>query len=602
MSETTAKSVSARQAIMPQEGDVLLQTGREGYWLYFSNPVAVYTARSVADVIPVMEQAEAALNAGHVVAGYVAYEAAPAFDDALLTHPDSTLPLCWFAAYKEAHRVGPPTGGAAGKPATWTPSQERPDFADAIARIKTYIEQGDTYQVNHTFRLQAEAPADAFTLFCNLLHSQPDGYSAYLHTRDAIICSLSPELFFRRAGSRIACQPMKGTSSRGRTQTEDESILRTLHRSEKNRAENIMVVDMMRNDLGRIARPGSVQVDSLFDIHRFPTLFQMTSSISAETDAGLLDTFRALFPCASITGAPKVRTTEIIRELEPEPRGIYTGAIGYGTPDGEQQFNVAIRTIEIDPTHSTATYGTGGGIVWDSDADEEYTECCTKALVLREPVPPFSLMETLRWDPATGYRFLPEHLERASASAAYFDIPLKPGTLVQQLADYATTIQHDEPMRVRLLINAQGDLKMELRSMGGVPFAASAREADASGQRVKAGLATAPIQSTNRFLYHKTTHRPMYDDATSTTLGAEEVILYNEAGEVTETTIANLVLQRGTRWVTPLVSCGLLAGTYRAVLVEEGIVAEDIVSLQDLKQASAVYRVNSVRGWQRLHL
>ena len=602
MSETTAKHVPAREAICPQAGDVLLQAGRGGQWLFFSSPVAVYTARSIEDVIPVMEQAEAALAEGLFVAGLVAYEAASAFDDAILTHSNSTLPLCWFAAYKEARPVAPPTGGQACHPATWTPSQDRPDFAQTLAKIKTYIEQGDTYQVNHTFRLQAEAPPDAFALFGNLLKSQPDGYSAYLHTEDTIVCSLSPELFYRREGNRIDCQPMKGTSPRGRTLEDDERILRALQGSEKNRAENVMVVDMVRNDLGRIARPGSVQVDRLFDIHRFPTLFQMTSSISAETDVGLLDTFRALFPCASITGAPKIRTAEIIQELESTPRGIYTGAIGYATPDGNQQFNVAIRTLEIHPSRSTAIYGTGSGIVWDSDADEEYKECCTKALVLRETVPPFSLLETLRWEPNAGYFFLHQHLERVTDSATYFDIPLDPDALLQQLADYATSIQGDEAMRVRLLIHAEGRFDLESYSMGCAPFAASPKEADASGQQVRAGLATDPVPSTNRFLYHKTTYRPMYDDAVSTTPEVEEVILFNEASEVTETTIGNVVIKRGTGWVTPPVSCGLLAGTYRAVLLKEGSVAEDIIPLQEIQQASEIYRVNSVRGWQRLKL
>jgi para-aminobenzoate synthetase/4-amino-4-deoxychorismate lyase len=351
-----------------------------------------------------------------------------------------------------------------------------------------------------------------------------------------------------------------------------------------------MIVDMIRNDLGRIAQPGSVNVTDLFSIERYRTLFQMTSTVTATSTASLRDTFAALFPCASITGAPKVRTMQIIRELETSPRGIYTGCIGLVRPGGDACFNVAIRTVHLDRNTGTATYGTGGGIVWDSDPDEEYRECAIKSLILNEPPPTLSLLETLRWDPGTGYRLLQRHLRRLTYSAAYFDIPADVFHIQATLE--ACAVDFTVPHRVRLLIDQQGHPTTESFSLEDTPLRETPDDALAPW---RVTLARQPVQSRDRFLHHKTTRRAVYDEARIE--GYDDVLLYNERGELTESTFCNLVVRFGDDWVTPPTSCGLLAGTYRAELLEGGRIGERVVHRSELPDADEVYLINSVRGW-----
>ena len=601
MIQTTPKTQASTQVAPPQQGDVLLQIGNHR-WLYFNDPIDIHVACCLDQVIPTMAHAEAAIHSGHFIAGYVAYEAAPAFDDALVTHPCSDPPLCWFGVFSEPHEIDLPAVEVADFTLPWHTTKTLYDYRKDIEQIKHYIEQGDTYQVNYTIRLETEMPNDPFALFLQLVRSQPDALGAYVHTEDSILCSLSPELFYRRNGSHIVCQPMKGTSPRGVTYSDDQHIRQKLRSSGKNRAENIMVVDMIRNDLGRIARLGSVQVDRLFELHKFPTLFQMTSTISAKTDVCLTDTFRALFPCASITGAPKVRTMQIICELEETPRGLYTGAIGYASPNGEQQFNVAIRTIEMNTKRKTATFGTGSGIIWDSHADKEYIECFTKTLVVREPTPDFRLLETLRWEPDSGYFFLHHHLRRANQSALYFDIPLDIDRLRQQLNRHVEILQPTVAQRVRVLIDTGGQLEIQFHALNSSQFVTSPDEANASNRTVQVGLTTKPVDSRDRFLYHKTTHRMIYDTAAAAAPDLDDIILFNEKGHVTETTVANLVIKRGVSWITPPVSSGLLAGTYRAHLLEKKTVSENVVHVDEIRRGAWLYRINSVRGWDRLEI
>jgi para-aminobenzoate synthetase/4-amino-4-deoxychorismate lyase len=577
-------SVTAGVAVLQRHAP----DGRAGRWR-FDHPRRVISAHRVGDVLPALCEVERLTDAGAYAAGFIAYEAAPAFDPALAVHPPLPMPLLWFGIYDrpEPFADTPAPGGI--EPAAesdWRPTVSPAGYAARVGRIKDYIAAGDAYQVNYTFRLRAPRRE---------IH--PGGDALWIDTGDDLICSHSPELFFRRDGTRIVCRPMKGTAARGRTPREDAEQALGLKHSEKNRAENVMIVDMVRNDLGRIARPGSVRVESLYDVEKYDTLYQMTSTVAAETAASLTDVFGALFPCASVTGAPKVRAMQIIAELEPEPRGVYTGALGWIGPGRTAGFQVAIRTLHLNRRTGMAEYGTGGGIVWDSGAASEYEESLTKALVLTSPLPEFSLLETLRWEPGPGYWLLEEHLRRLQDSAGYFDIPLQATRLISRL-DGAAARFDAGPQRVRLQVNRRGEI-----TITSTPLTPPGGDAD---RPWRVALAATPIDSRDRFLFHKTTHRTLYENRIphfakcGTTL--DDVILWNERGEITESTIANVVARFGDERVTPPVSCGLLPGVFRARLLADGVIREGVIPRDRLRHADAIHLINSVRGWVRAEL
>jgi para-aminobenzoate synthetase/4-amino-4-deoxychorismate lyase len=389
---------------------------------------------------------------------------------------------------------------------------------------------------------------------------------------------------------------MKGTAPRGRTLAEDARRIALLAASAKDRAENVMIVDMMRNDLGRIALPGSVRVESLFDIETFPTVHQMTSTVTAKTQAPLAEIFTALFPCASITGAPKIRTTKIIRRLETGPRGVYTGTIGWLGPGRQARFNVAIRTLSLDldsavprpftaPTPARATYGTGGGIVWDSQAEQEYEECRTKALVLNSTGRDFELLETLLWRPDSGFFLLERLLERLGASAIYFSFALDRKSIRQRLQRLASNFPL-LPHRVRLLLSEQGVASLQAAPMP-----------NRSQRRWRVALDDRPVHSSNVLLFHKTTQRQIYERAMERHPDFDEVLLWNEKKELTESTRANLAIEIVGHWYTPPIDCGLLGGTYRAELLARGRLKERVLPISALRQASRIRLFNSLRGW-----
>ena len=382
---------------------------------------------------------------------------------------------------------------------------------------------------------------------------------------------------------------MKGTAARGLTAGDDRARAAALAASAKNRSENVMIVDLIRNDLGRVARVGSVQVASLFDLERYPAQWQMTSTVVAEaTGVSIADIFAALFPSGSVTGAPKVRSMEIVRELEPSPRGIYTGAIGLIAPGGRAHFNVAIRTAVVHRALGAAEFGVGSGIVWESRGQDEFEECQMKAAILTEQAPVFDLLETLRWDPATGYALEDRHMARLAESADYFGV----GDVTEGAARAleAAVAGRLTPARVRLLVDSKGQARTEVTDMVARP------------EPLRVALATAPVTTDNRFLYHKTTERSIYDDARRTRPEADTVLLWNRAGEITESLDANVVVELDGDRVTPPVSCGLLPGTMRADLLARGEIVERRITLEDLGRASRVWLVNSVRGWMEVQL
>ncbi|HEY5728986.1 MAG TPA: chorismate-binding protein, partial [Anaerolineales bacterium] len=447
---------------------------------------------------------------------------------------------------------------------------------------------------------QTEFKTDPWNFFLHLAQTQ-NNHAAYIDMGHYVIASASPELFFQLDGGTITCRPMKGTVKRGRITLEDKEKAEWLHNSEKNRAENVMIVDMIRNDLGHIAKIGSVHVPELFTTEKYPTLWQMTSTVRATTSTSITNIFKALFPCASITGAPKVSTMKIITDLETTPRKIYTGSIGYISPNRKALFNVAIRTALIDREEQTAEYGVGGGIVWDSTSTNEYAEALLKARVLTESPPQFSLLETMLYTPEEGFFLREKHITRLLGSAEYFDFsitrrggvtpPLLPKEIMETYLDEVSS-QFTSPQRVRLLLDKNGILSHEVKKF----------YSPASPVSLKVCLAEEPVNSENVFLFHKTTHREMYDSARKGFPDYDEVLLYNEHGELTEFTIGNLVVEMDGKLYTPPVSCGVLAGTFRAYLLETDQVEERVVRVDELKNFAKVFLVNSVRKWQRVEI
>ncbi len=529
------------------------------------------------------------MREGFYAAGFVAYEAAPAFDRALAVKDDSGFPLLWFGLYAGVEEVELPglAAGAEGGEMEWQATVGEAEFCREVARIKALIRSGDTYQVNYTYRLRTRLACDPWDAFLRLVAAQDPPYGAFVDTGDWVVCSASPELFFRLDGARIQCRPMKGTAARGRTQAEDLALAQALRASEKERAENVMIVDMVRNDLGRVAQTGSVTADRLFEVEKYPTVWQMTSTIEARTEAGLSEVFRALFPPASITGAPKVRTMQIIAGLEPLPRRLYTGTIGFLAPGRRAQFSVAIRTLLADRRTGCAEYGVGGGITWDSDPEAEWQECRAKARILSVPAPAFSLLETMRWTPKEGYFLLERHLDRLQDSASYFGFSIDLAALRQELAQLAARLGQAR-QKVRLLVTKEGRFSLEAEELP-----------EAAAKRQRVAVAHAPVDSSDPFLYHKTSNRGVYETARIACPGFEDVLLFNQGGEITESTIANVAVEIEGRLCTPPVSCGLLPGTLRAHLLQQGQLFERPIAVEELHRSPRVFLLNSVRGrWE----
>jgi para-aminobenzoate synthetase/4-amino-4-deoxychorismate lyase len=556
-----------------------------GEWLEFMDPARVVVADSPAAVRPVLADVERLTRDLSLYAvGFVAYEAGLAFN--LETHPpDPATPLAWFGLF-ESQNVRPLAALAekgSYRLGSLHPSIDRNEFKKAFDVIKGHLAAGDTYQVNFTFKMVGEFGGEPRALFADLVEAQRSRHCGYIRFGDWAICSASPELFFGLDGLSIQARPMKGTAPRGLTAFDDRQRRDELQRSDKQRAENVMIVDMMRNDVGRIADVGSVDVPKLFSVEQYPNVWQMTSQVTARTRAALPEIFAALHPSASVTGAPKVRTTAILSQLERSPRGVYTGAIGYVPPDGNASFNVAIRTAVVDVAAGRVEFGIGSGIVWDSDAGAEYDECLLKGSVLGQAAVRFELLETLRWTPGDGYFLRDRHLERLREAAGYFDFVLDP-ELVQAALDAAMK-DVTQPRRVRLLVQRDGSVRVEHTVL-------------TESKAAKVAIASEPIDPLSVWLYHKTTQRALYDTARSRASNYDDVILWNPTHEVTEATMANIVADMRGTLVTPPVSCGLLAGTFRAELLARGEIQERIVTLDDLRSASRLWLINSVYQWR----
>lgn len=583
---------------VPDRIEAILQE-ETGGWLLFERPVHIVETHDPKRVAAAIASTEVLTRERryHAV-GFVSYEAGAAFG--LPVRPGGAgLPLVWFALFdSEPIRMaasewrptrggrmfgGCQTGARSGYELTGVaPSVGRSAFGEAFARIKAHLANGDSYQVDYTFRMRGRFKGDVRAFFADLVAAQRGHRAVFLQVGSRAICSASPELFFARTGSRLVARPMKGTARRGRTLGEDLSFREQLRRSEKQQAENVMIVDMVRNDLGRIAEVGSVQVPELFSVERYPNVWQMTSLVTAQSSVPLDRIFAAMHPSASVTGAPKVRSMEILTALEEEPRGVYTGAIGHLAPGGDARFNVAIRTAVVDQRTDTLEFGIGSGIVWDSDVAAEYEECLLKASVLSRRPAGFDLLETLRWTPAEGFFLFARHLQRLRESAEYFGFVWRPEDIHRVLLE--GVIGCEGPLRVRLLLSKDGEARAEAAPL------------EPTHEPLRVGIATEPVDGTDAFLFHKTTNRATYECARRA--GCDDVILQNGQDQMTEATTANVVIDLDGCLMTPPVECGLLAGTFRAQLIESGEVREAVVTLGALRRARRVWLVNSVYKWR----
>jgi para-aminobenzoate synthetase/4-amino-4-deoxychorismate lyase len=569
-----------------------LRPGRERSF-GFTDPIEILRTDSPASVPEILAIAEERASAGRWVAGFLAYEAAGGLDPALDTlAPRPDLPVAWFAVFAGPVTDPPWPDRAPYRLSDWEPDADSDQYRSALDDIHHHIGAGDTYQVNYTMRMRGRFSGDPVSAYRDLLDAQIGGFGAYLDLGAEQILSASPELFFRWDEDGITTRPMKGTIGRGRWPAEDEEQLIKLAASEKDRAENLMIVDLLRNDLGRIARFGSVEVLDLFSIERFQTVWQMTSTIRAQprADVGLAEVMTGLFPSGSVTGAPKARTMQIIRDLEASPRGVYCGAIGLLAPPGSgeprAQFNVAIRTLVVDPALGSAVYGTGGGITWDSSTEDEHAEAMLKAAVLTHHRPVFSLLETMQWRPGEGVIRRRDHIERMRASAAFFGFPF-PAAAVKARPGGVVS---DEELRVRLLLDDAGSLEVQSEPLG------------VKDGPVRLAVDTQAIDDRDIFHFHKTTNRSVYEQAAARHPAADDVVLVNGVGSATETTTANLAVRFGDEWVTPPIGDGCLPGILRARLIADGVLREETVPAGSLRQADELAVVNSLRGWRAARL
>lgn len=554
----------------------------------FGPPLAVHRARSTGEVAGVLDAAERAARAGRWCVGFVAYEAAPAFDPAFEVRAPEDGLLAWFAEYGQ---IGPwPAEASVHErtyaPMSWSTGLGRADFDAAIARIHRAIADGEVYQVNYTAPWHSTFEGDPVALFHALRRAQPGSYSVCVDTGETQVLSVSPELFFDWRGGRLLSRPMKGTAPRGRTPEEDALRAQALRDSEKERAENLMIVDLIRNDLSRVAEPHTVRVPRLFHTQAWPTVWQMTSDVVGRTPSAtrLRDVFAALFPCGSVTGAPKVRAMHWIRHLETAPRGVYCGAVGVLQPGGAATFNVAIRTVEL--SGGRARCGIGSGITGDAAAAAEYDEWRVKRGFLEQAAQPFQLLETMRVEGGRVVRWH-AHLARLTRAARHFGYPCDAGRVERQVGEAAERLGAG---RLRLLLDAEGRISLE---PGPLPVAPA---------RPLVCLARQPIQAQCEFVRHKTTRRQHYERLAVEAPGLFDTLLWNEAGELTEFTRGNVAVRLAGRWITPALACGLLDGVLRQELVEQGRLEEGVVRVQDLQRCEGLAFFNSLRGWIEVRL
>ena len=578
--------------------DSLTPGGRS---LLYSDPVDVIAVSDPEDIEQGLDAIAAGVAEGLHATGFFSYELGYCLEPRLreLLPENRDVPLFWIGLFgapqpldDAATRAWLEANGGAERAqiSDLNLSWSREEYARAFAEVLDYIAAGDVYQINLTLKYHFAFAGDPVALYAALRRKQRVAYGGMIATPDLHVLSFSPELFFRREGKQIATRPMKGTAPRGRTPREDSRLKTWLAMDEKQRAENLMIVDLLRNDLGRVAKIGSVEVTDLFTVETYRSVHQMTSGVRAElrADMGLQETLRALFPCGSVTGAPKVRAMEIIRELEAAPRGVYTGSMGHFTPHGDAQFNVGIRTVVLHG--GRGEMGIGSGVVADSKVESEFEECLLKAHFLTKADAPFELIETLRWERDEGFHLLERHLARLQSSAAHFGYPYSREAVIGALEGEVLRLQGNTYL-VRLLLAEEGTLTVT----------STAIELPAKGTVWRFVISDQRVDEKDPLFFHKTTRRQFYDremERQKALTGCDEVIFLNKRGELTEGTRTTLFLELDGRLFTPALNCGLLPGTLREELLDlpRAAASEAIITPADLDRADRIYLGNSVRG------
>jgi para-aminobenzoate synthetase/4-amino-4-deoxychorismate lyase len=568
----------------------------------FTDPVEIIAADTPEEVPAALERLEAGVKNGLHAAGFFAYELGYVLEPKLasLMPPDRNVPLLWLGLYESpVEMTGPEvenwlaTHTRSGSyfftdvTLTW----DEAAYLERFAEVQEKIRSGDIYQLNLTFKARFRLAGSPLTFFLDLRQKQRVAYGGIVDTGKVTVLSASPEVFIEQEGNTISTRPMKGTAPRAGTPESDAEARLQLSTDMKQRAENLMIVDLMRNDIGRISEIGSVSVTDLFTVETFQTLHQMTSGVRAtlKDGIGMTELLQGIFPPGSVTGAPKIRAMELTRALEAEPRGVYCGAIGHISPEGRALFNVAIRTAVIF-RDAAGEMGIGSGVVFDSNGSKEYDECLLKMKFLTDPVKRFDLIETMLFEPETGLVLLERHIARLESSARYFGFAFDEVSVRKALSD-AIEGQADR-LRIRLLLSEAGVVTVTTTPL-------PPPDPDTIMRFV---VSESILDSSDVFLFHKTTRRGLYDQEWqkhSETMGADEVIYVNERGELAEGSRTTIFLERNGRLETPVLSSGLLPGTLRAELIAQGRAVEAVLTLEDLGSADAIFLGNSVRGLVR---
>lgn len=551
----------------------------------FTKPIKELKTRDIDQVEALLKEVETYQEAGFYAVGYVSYEAAPASEKKLAVHPAPLMGeyLLYFTIHEEVETLPfPEDYEAVDLPANWKEEVEAPAYQEAIKTIHHHIRQGDTYQVNYTVQLSQELETVPLAIYNRLVVEQKAHYNAFIQHDDVAILSISPELFFEQEDRLLTTRPMKGTTRRGLTNQADLKEAAWLEADPKNRAENMMIVDLLRNDMNRISEIGSEQVTRLCQVEQYSTVWQMTSTIESRLrpEVDLVQAFQALFPCGSITGAPKISTMEIIQKTEIAPRGVYCGTIGILLPRGKRIFNVAIRTLQMQGTKSI--YGVGGGITWDSKWEGEYQETKQKSAVLYRQEPRFELLTTGRIHQGE-LTFLEQHLTRLREASRYFAYPFNEPKLLNDLQEELTHLDPSLDYRCRIALQKNGSFHLVITELTDLP--ASYLQAQLTEQKID--LATP-------FTYFKTSQR------NHLAANHREQIFYLPNGSLLETTIGNLILEIEGKLYTPPAYLPLLDGIYRRHLLETQQVEEKLLTLKDLKNADRIYACNALRGLYEL--
>ncbi len=572
----------------------------------FHSPDYIIEAHSFEDIQTALEAIDEAVEKGFFVAGWIAYEAAASMENRLksLINKKADEALIWMMVTKHrevltAQEVGKLFSNAEqGNTRQFrnsfgqSPLSEQ-SYMEAQKRIHNYISAGDVYQINYTFPLPIEISGDTFSLYKQLRENQPVPYGALISTDTTTVLSLSPELFLEKTGTRLKSKPMKGTAARGLDAREDAHVSDFLKSDEKSKAENLMIVDLIRNDLSKISKPGSVKVPSLFDTEKYRTLFQMTSTVVAEEKDSLLpsDALTSMFPCGSVTGAPKIRAMEVINELEKSPRGIYCGTIGYFSKEN-WALNVPIRTIILNENQQ-GRLSVGSGVVADSCPKGEYQECLLKAQFTERNTPDFDLIESLLFKNGH-YQNLDAHLSRLEESATYFGFPFSRKNITEQLEYHQSDLLSDTTYKIRLLYNKYGASTVTSDQVN----------IEASEKIETVILSEHIIDSNNLFYRHKTTNRTLYTQEyqSASQAGYADVLFFNEKGHLTEGAISNIIIQKNGTFYTPPVSDGLLPGIMRSVLCRTKDISITSITRERLLSADALYICNAIRGMRRVNL